>query len=367
MVYALMQPRPNGHGNSATPKNETRDARFPLSSSLPQAGERDRVSLREFHVNRRLFSMIATSFLSGILFGTPGGFYPHEQNSLPAAFRDPIAAAKWSAEKPALALPVSFSPAVTQSLPAPNLRTVPSRSRLKKKFPSTSKSAPASAVSEEITNQAAPADEQKSPIHIEHNHESNIVDADLLAGWQAYQNGNFEVASGYYSHVLSQDAANHSSPSRDALLGMAAIAQQHSQYHIAAQLYNQLLALNPLDPDAQAGLTSLLSEKGYASSESHLKLMLARHPEAASLHFALGNHYAELSLWPEAEQAYFNACKLDTGNAQYTFNLAISLDHLGQLKLAEQHYRRALQLDASGNAGFDHTQTQFRLDELKSP
>ena len=311
--------------------------------------------------------MIATSFLSGILFGTPAGFYPHEQNSLPAAFRVPIAAANWPAEKSAFVLPVSFSPAVTQTLPAPHFPTVPTRSRFKKKFPSTAKTVPASAVPGDSTDQDAAADEQKSSIHIEHNHESNIVDADLLAGWRAYQNGNYEVAYGHYSQVLSQDAANHNSPSRDALLGMAAIAQQHSQDQVASRFYNQILALDPLDPDAQAGLTSLLGEKGYARSESRLKLLLARHPEAASLHFALGNHYAELALWAEAEQAYFNACKLDTDNAQYTFNLAISLDHLGQLKQAEQHYRRALQLDASGNAGFDHTQTQFRLDELKSP
>jgi tRNA(Leu) C34 or U34 (ribose-2'-O)-methylase TrmL len=50
-------PHPNGHGNSATPKNETRDARFPLSKSPSlrsppaHAGERANESLREFHVN----------------------------------------------------------------------------------------------------------------------------------------------------------------------------------------------------------------------------------------------------------------------------------------------------------------------------
>ena len=41
---------PNGHGKCAALNNEICGARFPLSSSLPQAGERDRVSLREFHV-----------------------------------------------------------------------------------------------------------------------------------------------------------------------------------------------------------------------------------------------------------------------------------------------------------------------------
>ena len=41
---------PNGHGKDATPDNETRHARFPLSNFPPQAGERANGSLREFHV-----------------------------------------------------------------------------------------------------------------------------------------------------------------------------------------------------------------------------------------------------------------------------------------------------------------------------
>jgi thiamine biosynthesis lipoprotein len=44
-------PLPNGHGKDATPDNETRHARFPLSNFPPQAGERANESLREFHVN----------------------------------------------------------------------------------------------------------------------------------------------------------------------------------------------------------------------------------------------------------------------------------------------------------------------------
>lgn len=311
--------------------------------------------------------MVGTSFLSGMLFATPGGFYLPEKNSLPPAIHHPNLISNWAAEQPVHALPVSFSPDATQSLPVQNFRAAPSGSRFKKKSPSTTTSAPAGAVVGEGTNQDAPADDQKSAIHIEHSHKTNIVDPVLLAGWQAYQKGNLDVAYEHYSHALSQDAENHNSPSRDALLGMAAIAQQRSQDQIAARIYNQMLALDPLDPDAQAGLTSLLGETGLARTESRLKLLLAQHPEAAALHFALGNHYAELSLWAEAEQAYFSACELDTDNAQYAFNLAISLDHLGQLKQAEQRYRRALQLDTFGNAGFDHPQTQFRLDKLKAP
>jgi len=195
-----------------------------------------------------------------------------------------------------------------------------------------------------------------------------------MAAWQAYRNGDFDTASQHYSEVLRNNSQNHNAPNRDALLGMAAIAQQRSQDAIAAQYYIQLLDFDPRDPDAHAGMSSLLGAIGTADTESSLKLLLVQHPEAAALHFALGNHYAEQSRWGDAEQAYFSACELESDNAQFTYNLAVSLDHLGQAKLAALHYRRALRLDHAGNTdplnanpgntSFDRAQTQLRLDEL---
>jgi Flp pilus assembly protein TadD len=202
------------------------------------------------------------------------------------------------------------------------------------------------------------------PIRIEHSHESNTVNPILLTAWQAYRSGDFDTASQLYSEVLRKDAQNHNAPNRDALLGMAAIAQQRLQDAIAAQYYNQLLTLDPLDPDAHAGMSSLLD--ATPGTESRLKLLLAQSPEAAALHFALGNFYAQQSRWGDAQQAYFSACALESDNAQFAFNLAVSLDHLGQGKLAAQHYRRALQLDRAGDTNFDRAQTQLRLDELTS-
>ena len=204
------------------------------------------------------------------------------------------------------------------------------------------------------------------PIRIEHSHESNTVNPILLTAWQAYRSGDFDTASQQYSEVLHKDAQNHNAPSRDALLGMAAIAQQRSLNVIAAQYYNQVLALDPRDPDAHAGMSSLLVATGATDTESRLKLLLTQHPEAAALHFALGNNYAQQSRWGDAEQAYFSACELESDNTQFVFNLAVSLDHLGQSKLAALHYRHALQLDSVSNASFDRAQTQLRLDELTS-
>ncbi|MEJ1959541.1 MAG: hypothetical protein WDM70_09070, partial [Nitrosomonadales bacterium] len=152
-------------------------------------------------------------------------------------------------------------------------------------------------------------------IRVEHNFGGDEVSPVLLAAWQAYLRGDFDAASGHYSEVLRQDVKDHNLPNRDALLGMAAIAQQRAQDVIAAQYYNQILAMDPRDPDAQAGMSSLHSSTGTADEESRLKLLLVQRPEAASLNFALGNCFAEMSRWGDAEQAYFNASQLESDNA----------------------------------------------------
>jgi Flp pilus assembly protein TadD len=56
---------------------------------------------------------------------------------------------------------------------------------------------------------------------------------------------------------------------------------------------------------------------------------------------------------------------LDPNNAEFSFNLAVSLDHLGQTKLAAQYYQRAIQLDPSHSTGFNHSQIAQRIAELE--
>jgi Flp pilus assembly protein TadD len=108
----------------------------------------------------------------------------------------------------------------------------------------------------------------------------------------------------------------------------------------------------------------MTTDNGDANPESRLKTLLNDQPGSAALHFALGNRYAEQSRWGEAQQSYFNAYRLDPGNAQLAVNLAISLDHLGQKKSAAQYYQQALQLDPDQSAGFNHKQISQRIEDL---
>ena len=215
----------------------------------------------------------------------------------------------------------------------------------------------------QATEEGTASDDSRA-IKIQHRPARPALDPALLTAYQAYQSGDFATADQHYRAVLQRDANN-----RDALLGLAAIAQQQSQDATAIGYYKRILALDPRDPVALAGLASLPSGTDATGTESRLKSLLAQQPQtpdarSAALHFVLGNHYAAQSRWGDAQQSYFNAYSLEPGNAQLAFNLAISLDHLQQTKLATQYYQRALQLDTANGAGFDHAQAQQRITAL---
>lgn len=201
---------------------------------------------------------------------------------------------------------------------------------------------------------------RKSPVHIEQL-QVEPIDPILNDAYQAYLGGQFDRAQQLYLRALKLDARN-----ADALLGLAAIAQRRGADNVAAHYYAQVLELDPRDAVANAGMAALTTG---GNSESRLKTLLNEQQDSSALHFALGNRYAAQSRWADAQQSYFKAYKLEPGNAELAFNLAVSLDRLGQKKSAAQYYQRALELDspktvAGGSAGFDHAQISQRIEEL---
>jgi Flp pilus assembly protein TadD len=68
--------------------------------------------------------------------------------------------------------------------------------------------------------------------------------------------------------------------------------------------------------------------------------------------------------WSEAQQSYFEAVRLDASNADFAYNLAVSLDHLNQTRIALDYYRRALALPNRGQ--FDRAVVEKRMTELSA-
>lgn len=99
-------------------------------------------------------------------------------------------------------------------------------------------------------------------------------------------------------------------------------------------------------------------------NESQLKLLLDQNPESPQVHFSLGSFYAKQVRWPEAQQAFFNAFSGDNTNPDYAYNLAVSLDQIGQVKAALDHYRQALKLADKRRVSFNTSQILARIQKL---
>jgi tetratricopeptide (TPR) repeat protein len=301
--------------------------------------------------------IIPAAVIGGLALAAAGGFYVWREISAPPMMKN--------ANEVAPSAPVTPQPAPAPAVLQPAISHTPQGVADRWERPPGRdedyrgrEAAPTQAgLAVSLVSAVAPV----SPVRIEHSEGNDTVAPDLRAAWQAYHSGDFDIAAQRYGTVLRTDARN-----RDALLGMAAIAQQQAQDGVAAQYYTVLLALDPRDPLAHAGMSALPGAATATDTESRLKILLAHHPEAAALYFALGNRYAEQARWGDAQQAYFNSYTLEPDSAQSAFNLAVSLDHLGHAKLAAQHYRQALQLDSAGHAGFDRALAQLRAGELSN-
>ncbi len=186
-------------------------------------------------------------------------------------------------------------------------------------------------------------------------------DPTLEKAHQAFNRGELELARTAWLNTLQYDPRN-----ADALHGLAAIAQQVGQTQQAVDYYLRALEADPKDALALSGLASLSVATDTRQSENRLKMLLAEMPDSPYLNFALGNLHAQDTRWAEAQQAYFKAHTADPANPDYLYNLAVSLDHLHQPRLAAQYYGRGLDAARQRVAGFDVAQAAARLKTLQS-
>ena len=183
----------------------------------------------------------------------------------------------------------------------------------------------------------------------------------VTQAYEAYGRGNLAQARQLYQKVLDSDSGN-----RNALLGLGAIAVRENRFDSAYKYYGDLLRQNPSDRAARAALISMQRQADPATSEAHIKRLLEQEPEAAYLYQALGHVYARSQRWPQAQQAYFDAFSRDSDNADYAFNLAVSLDQLNQPNAALEYYNKALELAASQSISFKRTTAQDRVREIRN-
>lgn len=193
----------------------------------------------------------------------------------------------------------------------------------------------------------------------------------LSAGYAALAAGDYALAKRRYAEAISANAN-----SADAHLGFATAAARDGEsadFALAIRHYQRVLEIDPRNSTASAALIVLGGGPGAASSgaprsvaaqEAALRMLVSQDPNAANAHFLLGNLFAENRRWREAQQAFFEAARLQPQNADYSYNLAVSLDHLGQGAAAADFYKRARAATSKGQ--FDTAAVDRRIAALSS-
>lgn len=178
----------------------------------------------------------------------------------------------------------------------------------------------------------------------------------LKQAYATLSRGDLDLAEQQYLAVLA-----HRPHEKDALLGLAVIAQRKQQSDRAADLYRQVLHEDMGNASAAAGLVSLSAVADPVAAESQLRELIDIKPDAAELHYALGSVLARQQQWSDAQQSFYRAYTLAPDNALYAYNLAVSLDHLHQ-PVALGYYKAVL--EKSGSPAIDRSAIKRRIDEL---
>lgn len=186
------------------------------------------------------------------------------------------------------------------------------------------------------------------------------IDPALMRGYELYQAGDRAGAKMAYEQALKNDANN-----LDALHGLGVLAVQNRQVEEAEYYFQRTLTVDPRDAVARAGLAALRNQSDPTNTESRLRSLLAEQPNSSQLNFALGNLLAANARWAEAQQAYFKAMATEPENPDVLFNLAVSLDHLHQAKLAADYYRKAVAAAANRPHQFDTGRANERIRALQ--
>ena len=187
------------------------------------------------------------------------------------------------------------------------------------------------------------------------------TDAALNKAYTAFQAGDLDTAAKLYNGARIADPER-----RDTLLGLGAVALKRGDLPRAYDYYATVLKRHPDDPVARAALFNMTEAEGEGGA-ARLRLLLDGHADAAYIHAALGNWYARRQRWADAQQAYFDAARLDGAQPDYAFNLAVSLEHLGQGAAALGYYQKSLSLRVQRGASFNVQTAEQRIAALSAP
>ncbi|MFK5947703.1 MAG: tetratricopeptide repeat protein, partial [Methylococcales bacterium] len=197
-------------------------------------------------------------------------------------------------------------------------------------------------------------------VRVRVKHQQPAIFRTLNKAYKAYRNNDLANAELLYKQILRKQPSNI-----DALLGLGTVAEQYGYVQRAQVLFEKVLRLDGNQTIARNALIRLQKSQTPSETESRYKILQQKFPDNTQVYASLANLYASQQRWQEAQQAYFSAIEHSPNNADFHFNLAISLEHLRKKNIALRYYRQALQLAQNTPASFDKSVVEHRIQQLQ--
>ncbi len=166
---------------------------------------------------------------------------------------------------------------------------------------------------------------------------------ELQKAYEAMTTGETYLAIEIYKDVLKQEPGN-----QDALFGIATAFHRTGELDWARAFYDKLLAINPRHTEGLNNLMVLVAQESPEEALLQLEKLLQTNPEFAPIHAQLGLLYHEMGDPKKAQYHLLRAVKLEPGNIDYSYNLAIILDEEGEAAEAVAVYNKLLQAARNG-------------------
>ena len=186
----------------------------------------------------------------------------------------------------------------------------------------------------------------------------------LEIAYQDLISGRLPEAGAAYAQALAVNPQE-----RDALLGLAYIAQRQGRKDESLSFYKRVLRQEPGNVTARAGILSLNPSGDLQDFGNQSREVAEQNPDSAAAQSALGHALVRQDRLADARVAFSRAMQLAPEVPRHAFNLAVAFDRLHNYDEAQRYYERAVSLmkqrGSEGTSGFSLADVMTRLEQLR--
>lgn len=166
-------------------------------------------------------------------------------------------------------------------------------------------------------------------------------ESEIAAANRALELERYQAAFDMFSELYKNNARDER-----ILMGRAVALQKLGRVDEAVRAYDELIAINPNNPDVMINALGLVRKNNPTEALSRLLTLRQKYPMNATIAAQVGLVNAELGNFEEGLRYLNIAADLESTNPKHYFNMAVIAERMKRSDLAVRYYEQALKADA---------------------